>query len=47
MDLKAGARQKRSGGKRKVRGGRLEPEAALEMIEEFQGQCCAVWRDVA
>jgi hypothetical protein len=30
-----------------VRGGGLEPQAALEMIEEFQGQCCAVLHDVA
>ena len=31
----------------RVRKGGLEPEAALEMIEVFHGECCAVWRLVA
>jgi integrase len=31
----------------KMRKGGLEPEKALEMIEEFRANCCAVWRVVA
>ena len=30
-----------------MRGGGLEPEKALEMIELFSSECCAVWRLVA
>jgi hypothetical protein len=31
----------------RMRGGGLETEAAVEMIEEFHGQCCTVWHRVA
>jgi hypothetical protein len=30
-----------------MRGGGLEPEKRLEMIDEFQGKCRAMWRLVA
>lgn len=51
------ARQKGRGGQfpkkprvsynEEVRGGGLEPEETVEMIEVFPGQCCAMWRVVA